>query len=422
MYDNGAFLATIVLGAKVVDSAGIQHGVLSDLAASWSGGDDLPVVTHGVIRQHGKTKTFAWQNVDLSPREVKISMPVQEVSVEPGPILLKQHVLDHQLVDTQDMRVVRVSDIRLANAADGTLVVLGIDPGQYAVIRRVLPAAWADALSKRFGWDESPFIPWSDVESTGGDGTSVIRLRTTRDGLRHLHPADIADILEQLHPQERNALINSLPVETAADAVSEADEDVQREIIEQLSPEKAADILEEMEPDDAVDIVQDLSGSKRKELLDEMDAEEASELKELLNYDENTAGGLMTTSYLAVPAGLTTQATIDRIRELSPDAETIYYIYVVDDHECLTGVISLRDLIVSSPNTPLWNIMVDDEKLVSVHPDDELEQVATVLEHYDLLAVPVVATSGKLLGIVTVDDTLEELLPPSWRRKRGARR
>jgi CBS domain-containing protein len=422
MDDKGAFLATTLFGAKVVDSTGTRHGVLSDLAASWSGGDDLPVVTHGVIRNHGRTQVFPWVNVHLSQREVKISSDVQELAGEPGPILIKQHVLDHQLVDTQDMRVVRVSDVRLAYAPDGSLVVLGVDPGQYAVIRRVLPGPWADALAKRFGWYESPFIPWSDVESTGGDGTSVIRLRTTRDGLRHLHPADIADILEQLHPQERNALINSLPVETAADAVSEADEDVQREIIEQLAPEKAADILEEMEPDDAADIVQDLSGSKRKELLDEMDEEEAEELKELLHYDENSAGGLMTTSYLAMPVQLTAQETIDRIRELSPDAETIYYIYVVDSKNHLTGVISLRDLIVSDPKTPLWNIMVDGEKLVTVHPDDELEQVATVLEHYDLLAVPVLATDGELLGIVTVDDTLEELLPASWRRKRGIRR
>jgi CBS domain-containing protein len=422
MDDKGAFLATTLLGVKVVDSTGTNHGALSDLAASWSGGDDLPVVTHGVIRTHGRTQVFTWENVHLGQREIKISTRVDEVTDEPGPILLKQHVLDHQLVDTQDMRVVRVSDIRLAYAPDASLVVLGVDPGQYAVIRRVLPGAWADALSKRFGWDESPFIPWSDVESTGGDGTSVIRLRTTRDGLRHIHPADIADILEQLHPQERNALINSLPVETAADAVSEADDDVQREIIEQLAPEKAADILEEMEPDDAADIVQDLSGSKRKELLEEMDEDEAEELKELLHYDENTAGGLMTTSYLAMPVELTAQETIDRIRELSPDAETIYYIYVVDDNNHLTGVISLRDLIVSNPTTPLWNIMVDGEKLVTVHPDDELEQVATVLEHYDLLAVPVLASDGELLGIVTVDDTLEELLPSSWRRKRGIRR
>jgi Mg/Co/Ni transporter MgtE len=177
-------------------------------------------------------------------------------------------------------------------------------------------------------------------------------LRTTRDGLRHLHPADIADILEQLHPQERNALINSLPVETAADAVSEADDDVQRQIIEQLAPEKAADILEEMEPDDAADIVQDLSGSTRKELLEEMDEDEAEELKELLHYDENSAGGLMTTSYVAMSVELTSQGAIDRIRELSPDAETIYYIYVVNEEHRLTGVISLRDLIVSDPTTP----------------------------------------------------------------------
>lgn len=139
MDDKGAFLATTLLGAKVVDSNGTNHGALSDLAASWSGGDDLPVVTHGVIRIHGRTQVFTWENVHLGQREIKISTRVDEVTEEPGPILLRQHVLDHQLVDTQDMRVVRVSDIRLAYAPDASLVVLGVDPGQYAVIRRVLP-------------------------------------------------------------------------------------------------------------------------------------------------------------------------------------------------------------------------------------------------------------------------------------------
>lgn len=421
MNETSAFLATTLLGARVLDTTGHRLGTLFDLAVSWNGGDELPVVTHGVIRSHGKSYQFDWTDVKLGRGDIRIHAPLVHFDEESKRILLKQHVLDRQMVDTQDMRVVRVSDIRLANAPDNSLVVLGVDPGQYAVIRRVLPASWADALSKRFRWDESPFIPWSDVESTGDDGASVIRLRTTREGLRHMHPADIADILEQLHPRERNALINSLPVETAADAVSEADDDVQREIIEQLSPEKAADILEEMEPDDAADIVQDLSGSKRKELLDEMDEEDAEELKELLHYDERSAGGLMTTNYVALPLHLTAQEAIDSIREMSPDAETIYYIYVVDAREYLTGVLSLRDLILSSPSTPLWNFMVEGDKLVSVHPDDELEQVASILDHYDLLAVPVVSSDGELLGIVTVDDTLEELLPSSWRRKRGRR-
>lgn len=335
-------------------------------------------------------------------------------------LFLRRDVIDRQIVDKHDLRVVRVADVQLAVLPDGKHVVVGVDPGYRALVRRLLPVALADRcrawLAKGSGC-----IPWSDVEPTAVSEDGVIRLRTSLHGFRRLHPADIAEILEQLHPTERNALLESLPVETAADAVTEADEEVQREIMEQLDPGKAADILEEMEPDDAADIVQDLSGSKRKELLEEMDAEEAEEVKDLLHYGEDTAGGLMTPEFIALPVHVTAQEAIDLLRELAPKAETIYYLYVVDEDERLTGVISLRDLIVAAPSTPVWNFMVEGDSVVRVGVDDSLQEVASQLEHYDLLAVPVVDRSDRLIGIVTVDDTLEELLPEHWRRRRGRR-
>lgn len=333
---------------------------------------------------------------------------------------LKRDLMDKQIVDTADMRVVRVSDVRLAAAPDGGLVVVGVDPGQVAVLRRVLPEGWGDRVARALRIKDSPFIPWSEVEPTSHSDHGVLRLRTTRDALRKLHPADIADILEQMHPNDQAELLESLPVETAADVITEMQDDEARDVLERMDTEVAADIVEEMEPDDAADLLQDVSGAKRKEILDEMEEEEAHDVRELLTYDESSAGGLMTTEFVSLPSDLTAAQAIEKLREMAPEAETIYYIYVTEPDGTLVGVISLRDLIVAAPDQPLWNVM--RESVIKVSVDANLEEVASALEHYDLMAVPVVDSTEHLLGIVTVDDTLEELLPASWRRKRFKRR
>ncbi len=406
------------IGHPVRDADGRSVGKLADMIARWPESEDSPPVVVGwAIHARRETRLVHAGALTRQGLVCKSDTPFEAT---PRDLHLRRDVLDRQIVDKHDLRVVRVADVQLAAVADGLQVVVGVDPGYRALLRRLLPAAIAygcrDWLSRGSGC-----IPWSDVEPTAVSEDGVIRLRTSLHGFRRLHPADIAEILEQLHPTERNALLESLPVETAADAVTEADEEVQRAIMEQLDPGKAADILEEMEPDDAADIVQDLSGSKRKELLEEMDAEEAEEVKDLLHYGEDTAGGLMTPEFIALPVHVTAQEAIDLLRELAPKAETIYYLYVVDDDERLTGVISLRDLIVSAPSTPVWNFMVEGDSVVRVGVDDSLQEVASQLEHYDLLAVPVVDRSDRLIGIVTVDDTLEELLPEHSRRRRGRR-
>jgi magnesium transporter len=338
-------------------------------------------------------------------------------------LYLKRDVLDKQIVDTGDHRVVRVSDVRLTRAPDGSLLVVGVDPGHRAVLKRLLPSGWGEALARTLKMRESTFIDWRDVASTPQiEGESVLRLRTSRDGLHELHPADIADILEQLSPKEQDAYIGSLDVEVAADVVTDMEEEAAADLIGRMDVEKAADILEVMEPDDAADLVQDLPGSKRKELLDEMEDEEASDVKELLTYDEHTAGGMMTTEFVALPVDLTAEGAIAHLRELAPSAETIYYVYVTEPDEKLAGVISLRDLIVANPTTPLWNIMV--ENVIRIHVDAPLEEVAEAMDHYDLLALPVIDSEDRIQGIVTVDDALEELvelLPDRFRRRRSRR-
>jgi Mg/Co/Ni transporter MgtE len=205
--------------------------------------------------------------------------------------------------------------------------------------------------------------------------------------------------------------------EADADDIEEMQPETQVEVLEGLAPERAADILEEMSPDDAADLVADLADSTREELLALMEKDEADELGGLLAYPEDTAGGMMTTEFVAVPAELTAAATIDRLRELEPDAETIYYVYVVDGGGRLVGVLSLRDLIVAPPSTPIGQVMIDEPVTVGVL--DDRDHVAGVVARYNLLAVPVVDVDQRLLGIVTVDDALDTVLPASWLR-RGA--
>jgi Mg/Co/Ni transporter MgtE len=170
-----------------------------------------------------------------------------------------------------------------------------------------------------------------------------------------------------------------------------------------------------MEPDEAADVLGDVSAEKREDILEEMQPDEAEDVKELLAYEDSTAGGLMTTEYVAIAKDMTAQDTIEKIRELEPSAETVYYIYVVDSSEHLVGVISLRDLIVAQPSAKVEESMVS--KVVHVHPDATVEEIAQTLSDYNLLALPVVDEENRLQGIITVDDALEEILPEGWRRR-----
>ncbi|HLV81446.1 MAG TPA: CBS domain-containing protein, partial [Chthonomonadaceae bacterium] len=259
-------------------------------------------------------------------------------------------------------------------------------------------------------------IAWDDVQTLEpGSAGGRIRLKVSHDKIARLHPADIADIVEQLSPQQGAEVIEALDTETAADAMAEAEPEVQVQIMQQLDDETATDILEEMEPDEAADLLDDLPDVRSDELLEQMEPEEAEDVKELMAYDEDTAGGLMTTEFVAIKANLTCEETINRLRELAPKAETIYYVYVVDEEDRLVGVLSLRDLVIAPPETHISDIMV--QNVIHVYVEDHADEVAQTIGRYNLLAVPVVGADERLLGIITVDDTMERLLPPEPRRR-----
>jgi Mg2+ transporter MgtE len=236
--------------------------------------------------------------------------------------------------------------------------------------------------------------------------------------LRELHPADIAEILTDLDLHDRASMFRSLDTETAADALAEVDDPrIQSQLLDTLPEEQAADILDEMQPDEAADLLGELPPEKSTALLREMDRDEAEDVRELLTYEPDTAGGMMTTDLVALADDLTVTQTLARLRELAPDIEHIYYVFVVDAEGRLVGVLNLRQLILADPSTPVRAIMIDDP--VRVHHTDSRDSVAEIVEKYDLLALPVVDDLGVLIGMITVDDVVSHIAKQAWHRKLG---
>jgi Mg2+ transporter MgtE len=293
------------------------------------------------------------------------------------------------------------------------------DVGTRGLLRRLGVEQLVSGLARLFGQEiRGKVIAWDHVHMVG-PGAHPLQLALARDRLTTMRPADLADIAGQLSAAERAHLFLSLPDETAAEAMSELEPELQVAVLNDLPEEDAADIVEEMVPDEAADLLGDLPPEQARDILELMEPEEAAEVKALMQFAEDTAGGLMTTEWVEVPEHLTADAAIARLRELAPVAETIFYIYVVDADERLVGVLSLRDLILMPGEEAIASRVVRDA--VRVHLNATAEDTAQLINKYGLLAVPVVDDAGKLRGIVTVDDVMD-LVIPAVRRRRQLRR
>jgi len=401
---------TELLGKRVLDSDEQPVGKLSDVVVA-AGGEPYPLIAGIVIEGSQGTYFAKWSQVERMDGFCLLNIPLAQLS-EYRPrdtdILLRKDVLDKQIVDIHDYRVVRVNDVSLAPVRDG-LRLIGVDAGMRGVFRRMGLEKVAERLARlarvRFHTD---LIGWGDVETLQSGG-GAIRLKVPIDKMAKLHPADIADIVAQLDPVERTEVMEQLDVETAAEALAEAEPELQVSILESLEDKRASDILEEMEPDEAADLLADLPADRSEELLSLMEAEDAADVKELLAYDEMTAGGMMTTEYIALPPHLTAQEAIEELRRLAADAETVYYVYIVNEEEQLLGVVSLREIIVAVPQTRIEEFM--ETNVVRLHVEDRPAEVAQMIRKYGLIALPVVDDFDRMQGIVTFDDVLDLLLP-----------
>jgi magnesium transporter len=326
-----------------------------------------------------------------------------------GEVLLARDVLDKQLIDVDGKRVVRVNDVQLIEVR-GEWRVTGADVSLQGLWRRLAPAGVAGTRNP------VEVIDWADVGYLATDAATV-RLKSSRDKLARLHPVEIARLAEALSIHQGAEVVAALDDETAAETLEEMPEESQARIIGDMDEERAADILEWMSPDEAADVLGDLPEEKAEDLLNRMEDEEQADVAELLPYEDDTAGGLMTTEFVTLPKNLTVGEALARLREMAETPNMIYYLYVVE-HEGswkLLGVIALRSLILGDPDAPLAEVM--REEFQAAHPDDSAKEVAQKIAEYNLLALPVVDDEGDIAGIVTVDDAMELLLPKGWRQR-----
>ncbi len=349
---------------------------------------------------------------------IVLNVPLeQHVPYQPtgDELWLVDRILDRQIVDTDGRRVVRVNDLQLARV--GTRYCLtGVDVGTLGLLRRLGIERLGRGIGKLLGKPvKARVIPWEDVAPLQEE---PLRLKVSRDRIVQLPPADIAAILSSLDQHTSEALLQSLSNAELADALEESPSDVQVAILTQMEPERAADILEEMGPDEAADVLADLPDETSAQLLELMEDDDAAEVRSLLAYPEDSAGGIMTTEFAHAPIGLTANELLDYLRhsEDAQEDEAMYYVYLVDADHRLRGVISLRDLVMAPPDVDLTPWVTSDP--VSVSPLTKQEDVAYLMAKYDLLAVPVVdPETDELLGIVTVDDALDAVLPTAWKKR-----
>jgi Mg/Co/Ni transporter MgtE len=257
-------------------------------------------------------------------------------------------------------------------------------------------------------------IAWEAIEPVES-GEAGVKLRVSHEDLARLHPSDIAQIISQLDQHHVQEVLETLDDEAAADTIQEVSPDLQLALIRGMEPERAADILEEMEPDDAADILGDLEPEHAQDLLNRMDVDEAEDVLELLVYPDETAGGLMTNDLVSVPPTVTAEEAIGLVRSQAAAMDNVYYVYVVDEGERLLGVLSLRELIVAEPRTPIGRVM--HRELIRGRVDDSHDEVARLIAKYNLLSLPIVDDLGRLKGIVTVDDAMDVILPDDWKQR-----
>lgn len=410
---SNMFFLSKLLGQQVKDSRSQTVGTLDDIVVTIK--RKYPSATKLVVKSGRQRMLLPWQLVrNFEESQTMLRLPAGELkAVEPedGEIFLAGDILDKQIVDTEGHKLIRVNDLQLARA-NGSLRVVGVDISGGAIMRRLGLSKLAERLSRRV---EPHLLDWKTVEPVSGGDTSGMKLQVTHDKLALLHPADIADIANELSPEDRVAVVEALEAEIAADTVEEMHPNFQATLLNDMDEKKAATILSNMDPDDAADLLADLPEEKAAALLSSMRRKEARDVKQLLRYEEDTAGGIMTTEFVAVPPGMTAGQAIGRLRELEPDAETIYYIYVVDDDGHLAGVISLRDLLLARRDQKVEEFM--EHHLISIHADAKLEEVAQVVAKYNLLALPIIDEENILRGIVTVDDAIDIILPLTWKKR-----
>jgi magnesium transporter len=390
------FISELVGRRATIDDVPI--GKVSDFVVS-NPDEVFPQVDGIVIKTPQGLRFAPIETVADVDRDGSVALtiaPTESVPPEQQELYLVADLLDKQIVDVDGRKVVRINDIEVANTG-GRLRVVAADVGIAGLLRRLGLRSFGKRWLSGIGNARRSMIAWDSVAPIREVNPSQVQLSVKESRLARLHPSELAEIIGDLSAREAAAVVGQLDDETAADAFEHLDTETRKNLIDDIGTERAADIIEEMDADDAADLLAELPEEQQSELLAEMSAYTAGELRELAKYPEDTAGGMM------------------KIREIAPASEFIYYLYVVDKDDHLLGALSLRTLLLALPTAFIDRIMERD--LVTVPPLMPDVDVASTIAKYDLLAVPVVDDHGKMLGIVTVDDAIDAIMPDDVAKK-----
>jgi len=396
----------------VYDVKGHYMGRLVDLVVD-SSQDALRVAAYLIKTRQKNTLCITHEQMQsMSVRAGQTTVPAEAVrcySPDEGLMHIKKDVLDQQIIDVNNRKVVRVNDVDFdIQPVNGhtELRILAVNVGWGAAIRRLLQGILAKHVIRQIsGLTSSRTIPWGFVNLIESDPARRVKLRISFDRLATLHPADIAEILEELSRQEQKAVIESLDDETAAQAISEIPTKMQADLLESMPAEKAADVLEEMPPDEAADILQEMPPETSAELLADMDKEEAKEVRDLLGFEENTAGALMTTDFIVVGDSATVEGAIVGLKYYEGPLESVHVVFLVNNDMILAGSVALARILLAEAKTPLSQLTSGPPISVSAQADNKT--VVDLFHKYNLVVLPVVDDVGRLLGVVTADDVLE---------------
>jgi len=405
---------TELLGATVYDPSGAAGRVREVTLAP---AEDRSKISSLIVKTKSGNRVLSFGAVSAINGGVRATTAAGEwpaANGTEGLFLLERDLLDQQVIDVNGRKVVRVNDVDLEFGAEKekdarpALRVQSVDVGARGAIRRLLRGvAPKTALQALLGKIPPRNIPWDFVDVIETDPARRVKLKISHEGLAKMHPADIADIVEELAPDERQAVFQTLDEETAGEALEEVEPRVQKAIVESLDSERAADIVGEMDPDAAADLLADLPEDRTEQILVQMEPEAQQDVVELLEHKEQTAAGRMTTDFLALPVHATAQNAIDSLREFEGGVEVVSTIYLVDSNGTLVGAVPLAKIVLAPMNAPMLSLT--QEPLVLAHQGVEENEVAELFDKYNLQTLPVVDSKNKLTGVITSDDVISML-------------
>jgi magnesium transporter len=405
-----------LLGATVYDASGAASGRVREVTLAPQ--EDRNRIASFIVKTKTGNRVLPFSAVSTIDANIHASTAPADwpaANGAEGLFLLERDLLDQQVIDVHGRKVVRVNDVELqidalteAGQTRSILRVQSVDIGARGALRRLLRGL-APRAALHVLLDKIPArsIPWSFVDLIETDPARRIKLKISHEGLATLHPADIADIVEDLAPDEREAVFRTLDEDVAAETLEEVEPKVQKAIVESLDSERAAEIVEEMDPDAAADLLADLPQDRTEQILVEMEPEASQEVVELLEHKEETAAGRMTTEFLALPVTATVENAIGVMREFEGGIESVSTIYLVDSHGTLAGAVPLVKLVLAKSDTPLLSLT--QEPLVSAHEATSENEVAELFDKYNLITLPVIDEHNKLAGVITSDDVITML-------------